>query len=72
MRTLKPGYQTTEFWIVVLTNVAAVVAASASWLPPKWAAGTAAVASAAYAIARGLSKLNPPKDGPPTVPPATP
>jgi hypothetical protein len=58
---LKPGYQTTEFLIVLLTNVGLIVAASAEWLPPRYAAIGSAVSTAAYALARGLAKLNPPK-----------
>lgn len=68
--TLKPGYQTTEFLIVVLTNIGLVLASSASWLPPRYAAIGAAVSSAAYALARGLAKLNPPKDSTPAPPPS--
>lgn len=67
--TLKPGYKTTEFLVVVLTNIGLIAAASASWLPPRYAAIGAAVSTAAYALARGLAKLNPPKDSSP-VPPA--
>ena len=68
---LKPGYKTTEFLIVVLTNLGLVLAGSADWLPPRYAAIGAAVSTAAYAIARGLAKLNPPKDQPaPPAPPA--
>ena len=59
---LKPGHLTTEFWITVLTNVALLITASADWLPPRYAAIGSAIATAAYAIARGLAKLNPPKD----------
>ena len=62
---LKPGQQTTEFWIVVLTNVGLIVSASADWLPPRYAAIGSAVSTAAYALARGLAKLNPPKDSGP-------
>ncbi len=58
---LTPGYKTTEFLVVVLTNIALVLASSADWLPPRYAALGAAVSTAAYAIARGLAKLNPPK-----------
>jgi hypothetical protein len=66
---LKEGYKTTEFFIVVLTNIGLVLASSADWLTPHYAAIGAAVSSAAYALARGLAKLNPPKDSVP-VPPA--
>lgn len=62
MTGLKPGYKTTEFLIVVLTNAGLILAASADWLPPRYAAFGAAVSTAAYALARGLAKLNPPKD----------
>jgi hypothetical protein len=62
MGGLKPGYQTTEFLIVVLTNLGLILAGSADWLPPRYAALGAAISTAAYAIARGLAKLNPPKD----------
>lgn len=58
---LKPGYKTTEFLIVVLTSVGLIVSASADWLPPRYAATGVAVSTAAYAIARGLAKINPPK-----------
>ena len=58
---MKPGYTTTEFWISALTIVGLVVSSAASTLPPRYAAIGAAVAAASYAIARGLSKVNPPK-----------
>lgn len=54
---MKPGHLTTEFWVIVLTNLGLVVAALAEALPPKWAALGVAVANAAYAVARGLAKL---------------
>jgi hypothetical protein len=62
---VKPGYLTTEFWVVVLTAVGSVVAAAASWLTPRYAALASAVAAGAYSIARGLAKhpaavVNPP------------
>jgi hypothetical protein len=62
MGGLKPGYKTTEFLITAATAVGLILAASADWLPPKYAALGATVSAAAYALARGLAKLNPPKD----------
>ena len=53
---MKPGYKTTELWLVVLTNVGLVAAAAAEWLPPRYAAIVSGVATAAYALARGLAK----------------
>jgi hypothetical protein len=58
---LKPGFQTTEFVIVVATDVGLVVSSFAEWLPPRYAAIGAAIANGAYALARGLAKINPPK-----------
>lgn len=61
---LTPGYKTTEFWITALTVVGLVVASASTSLPPRYAAIGAAISGAAYALARGLAKLNPPKSGP--------
>ena len=71
---MKPGYTTTEFFVVVLTNVGLVAAAAAEWLPPRYAAIGSAVATAAYAIARGLAKQTQPPYlvAQPPAPPAPP
>lgn len=50
---MKPGYQTTEFWLNVLSIVISQVTPG---LPPTWQVVVPAVAGAAYAIARGLTK----------------
>ena len=52
----RPGYRTTEFWITVIVQIAAVCAALADALPARYAAIVSAISAAAYAIARGLSK----------------
>jgi hypothetical protein len=57
----KPGHKTTEFVIVVLTDVGILAGALAGNLSPRYAAIATAIASGAYAIARGLAKLYPPK-----------
>ncbi len=57
---LKPGYRTTEFAVTVLTALGALAAALSGQLAPKWAGIVAMVASASYALARGLAKLSPP------------
>ena len=62
MNTLKPGYKTTELLVTILTNIGLVLAASASWLPPRYAAIGSALSTAAYALSRGLAKLNPPSN----------
>jgi hypothetical protein len=58
--TLTPGYKTTEFLITVATVVGLVFASSADWLPPRYAALGAAISTGAYALARGLAKINQP------------
>ena len=58
---LKPGYKTTEFAIVVLTEVGVLAGALAGNLSPHYAATASAIAAGAYAVARGLAKLYPPK-----------
>ena len=54
----KVGWQTTEFWAAAATAFGALVASFADALPPKWAAGISVVASAAYGLSRGLTKMN--------------
>lgn len=55
---MKPGYKTTEFYITLLTIGALILTevSSANLLPLKYASLAAALASAGYAIARGLAK----------------
>lgn len=50
------GYQTTEFWITVLTVIGALAAALAGDLSPQYAAFATAISTAAYALSRGLTK----------------
>jgi hypothetical protein len=69
---LKPGWKTTEFAVTVLTAVAAFVASVADYLPPRYAALTAAVIGGLYAVSRGLAKQPPavvPPPSPTTVAP---
>ena len=54
------GFLTTEFLIVVATNVGVLAAALADALPARYAAIASAVSTAAYAISRGLTKVAPP------------
>lgn len=65
----RPGWKTTEFWVVILTNVGVLggQALDVLHLPPKYAAIGLAIVNAAYAIARGLAKT-----GVPNVVPVTP
>lgn len=67
---MKVGWKTTEFWIIVATEVGVVAAAAGGVLPEKYAAVAASVSGAGYAIARGLAKVNVPAA--PPAPPANP
>jgi hypothetical protein len=51
-----PGWQTTEFWVTVLTAVGATAAAATNNLPPRYATLASTIAVVAYAISRGLAK----------------
>jgi hypothetical protein len=60
--TLKPGWQTSEFWVTALTIAGLVISSIAAPLAPRYAALGAAISAGLYAISRGLAKLFPPKD----------
>lgn len=53
-KALKPGWQTTEFWLTIAGAVGPWLAAE---IPATWKAGLGTVATAVYALARGLAKL---------------
>jgi hypothetical protein len=55
----RPGYKTTEFAVTVLTALAALIAALAGHLSPKYAALASAISVGLYAISRGLAKITP-------------
>ncbi len=57
---MKPGYKTTEFWLTVATNLAAILCAFAGTLPPEKAAVCMAISNGIYAAARGLAKSQQP------------
>lgn len=59
---MKPGYKTTEFWGAKAVQTAALIAALAGSLSPRWAIVGAAVSEGLYAIGRGLAKAHPPKE----------
>lgn len=56
----KPGYRTTEFWLTVAFDIAAITSAIANQLPPKWATLAGAIATSIYAAARAYTKANQP------------
>lgn len=57
---LKPGYKTTEFWVVVLTTIATLAGQLDGLVPPPWGVVISGIAAAAYAISRGLAKSGQP------------
>lgn len=69
--TNKPGHRTTEFAAMALFAVGTLASSIADKLSPKWAAISISVATAAYAISRGLAKVTI-NYGPTPPPPPTP
>lgn len=57
---MKAGWKTTEFWITALSIAGLVVSSATASLSPRYAAVGATISGAAYAISRGLAKLNKP------------
>lgn len=55
---MKPGWKTSEFWILVATAIGELAAAGAGALPPKWAAALLTISGVAYKASRALAKLN--------------
>ena len=56
------GFRSTEFWLTVAVNLAALISALASALPPELAGIMATIATGLYALARGWAKNEtPPK-----------
>ena len=55
----KPGVQTTEFWLTLLSNAAAVVGALKGVIPPETAAIIMAVINSVYSTLRTLAKQEP-------------
>lgn len=55
---MRRGYLTTEFWVTVLFDAGVVLTelTKVNVFPQKYAALAAALATAAYAISRGLAK----------------
>lgn len=53
----KPAVRTTELWLTILGNVAALTAMSAGALPPEYGVPAQIIGNGLYAIARGLSKM---------------
>lgn len=54
VRTLRPGWKTTEFWVSL---GGAVLPWVVTELPSTWKAALGTGAAAVYAVARGLAKL---------------
>lgn len=54
--TSKPGHRTTEFWLTLAVDLAALIAAFADQLPPRYAALAGTVSTGLYALSRGWAK----------------
>lgn len=53
---MKPGYRTTEFWILIATALAAALTAVEDQIDPKWSLAITAGMGALYGVSRGLAK----------------
>lgn len=53
---MKPGIKTTEFWLTVAGNVAAILLTFGEVLDPKTGSVLMAIGNGLYAISRGLAK----------------
>lgn len=58
LKESKPGYLTTEFWLIVIAEV--LTQTGAIPIPDKYKWISATLAVIGYAISRGLAKLNVP------------
>lgn len=65
MQTPKPGVKTSEFWVMILAEIALLLAIIAGALPDKYGATLMTVAVCAYKLSRGLAKIGPPAQLPP-------
>jgi hypothetical protein len=61
---MKPGYQTTEFYVALLVILGSFFATLAGSLPDRYAALASSISGGLYAVSRGLAKVYPPKPGP--------
>lgn len=59
---VKPGYQTTEFWLTVATQLFAAIGTLAGFLPEPWGPALIAIGTVGYNVSRGMTK----RSGPPT------
>ncbi len=55
-RSIRPGWQTTEFWLTLLGHLGLISGAISGVLPPQYAALAAAASQVAYNLSRGLVK----------------
>jgi hypothetical protein len=57
MMETRPAVRTTEFWLTIAGNVAAIVTMVAGVLPPEYGVPAQMGANALYAIGRGVAKM---------------
>lgn len=58
---MRPGYKTTEFFMAVATQLGLLISAITNGLNDQTAAKFSGIVAVGYAVARGLSKVFPPK-----------
>ena len=58
-RAIKPGVQTTEFWVAITLIVLDAVLAACEVIPAEWAATLATVTGTVYKLVRAIAKSTP-------------
>ncbi len=64
IKTVKPGWRTSEFWLVLAGGIATIASAAAPLIPAAalpYIAGVSLVLPAIYTVARTIVKLTPSK-----------
>jgi hypothetical protein len=56
---MTPGMKTSEFLVLALTVVAAILVDAANWIPPRYAWLGGILVAVGYMISRGLAKTEP-------------
>lgn len=55
---MKPGWQTTEFWLTVFTTASGLISTYGGLIPTPWGMIISAVVTCGYTISRGMAKQN--------------
>lgn len=57
LKEVKVGWKTSEFWVMILTQIGSISASLAGFVDPKIATILMAISGTAYTISRGWAKI---------------